>query len=83
MRVRFNGMFAIKSHRSGGCRCHGSTVGGRVFLTHKTFVLPSGAVRTFSVGEEYDVNDIDGNFLLSYSQVDKDGVRQESFTRIG
>ena len=82
MRVRFNGMFSVKSQHSGGCKCHGSTVGGKVFLVHKTFVLPSGAVRSFSVGEEYDVADVDGNFLLSYSHVDKDGVRQDSFTRI-
>lgn len=81
MRVRFNGMFVTKSRKSGGCACHGSAIGGRVFITHKTFILPSGVTRSFSVGEEYDVSDVDGNFLLSYSQVDKDGVRQESFTR--
>ena len=83
MRVRFNGMFVNKSRSGGGCKCHGSTIGGRAFLAHKTFILPSGLTRTFRVGEEYDVSDLDGNFLLSYSQTDKDGVRQDAFTRIG
>lgn len=83
MRVRFNGMFVNKSHSGGGCKCHGGSVGGRVFLTHKTFILPSGQTRNFSVNQEYEVSDVDGNFLLSYSQIDKDGVRQDAFTRIG
>ena len=81
MRIRFNGMFATKSG-NGGCGCHGSAPGGRVFMTHKTFILPSGQMKTFRIQEEYDVNDADGNFLLSYSVLDKDGVRQDAFTRI-
>lgn len=80
MRIRFNGMFAVQS-KKGGCACHGS-VSGRVFITHKSFVLPSGNTRSFRVGEEYDVPDIDGNFLLSYSQTDRDGIRQDSFTKV-
>lgn len=83
MRVRFNGMFVNKTKKSGGgCGCHGTSASGRVFLMHKTFVMPSGITKTFNVNEEYEVSDLDGNFLLSYSQVDKDGVRQDSFTRI-
>lgn len=81
MRVRFNGMFVNGTKRR--CNCAGGgSVTGRVFLTHKTFVLPSGQTRAFSVGEEYEVPDIDGNFLLSYSQIDKNGVKQDSFTRL-
>lgn len=82
MRIRFNGMFGVKHLKSGGCGCGGTSVSGKVFLTHKTLALPSGTVRTFTAGEEYEVNDLDGNFLLSYSHVDKDGLRQDSFTRI-
>lgn len=82
MRLRFNGMFVNMSGKTGGCRCHGTRAGGQMFITHKTFILPSGATRSFSVGQEYDVSDLDGNFLLSYSHTDKDGVRQDSFTRL-
>lgn len=82
MRIRFNGMFMNKSSANGGCRCHGTRVGAQMFITHKSFVLPSGATQSFSVGQEYDVSDLDGNFLLSYSQIDKNGVRQDSFTRL-
>ena len=83
MKVRFNGMFARKSkNNGGGCGCHGSSVSGLGFITHKTFVLPSGAVRDFSMGEEYEVSDLDGNFLLSYTRIDKNGLMQSAFTRL-
>ena len=83
MRVRFNGMFVNKTSRDGGgCACHKATSGGRMFQTHRSLILPSGAFMDFHVGEEYIVSDLDGNFLLSYSQTDKDGVRQDAFTRI-
>lgn len=80
MRVRFNGMFSTV--KRGGCNCGGSTGSGRRFVVHKTFVLPSNRTMTFRVNEEYEVPDIDGNFLLSYSYTDKDGLRQDAFTRI-
>lgn len=80
MKIRFNGMITKVTH---GCApCGHKVKGSSVFVTRKNFILPSGADRTFRIGEEYEVNDLDGNFLLSYSQVDKDGVRQDSFTRI-
>lgn len=81
MKLRFNGMFVNKA--SGGCGvCGTRTKSGRRFVTHKTFILPSGQTRSFSVTEEYEVADVDGNFLLSYSQIDADGVRQDAFTRL-
>lgn len=80
MKVRFNGMY---QNRKKGCvPCGHKVVGERVFLTSRSFILPSGITRSFHIGEEYSVSDLDGNFLLSYSQVDKDGLRQDSFTRV-
>lgn len=82
MRIRFNGMITnVRKSGGGGCSCHKS-VTGRSFVTHKTFILPSNQTRSFHIGEEYEVNDVDGNFLLSYSQIDKDGLRQDAFTRL-
>ena len=81
MRIRFNGMITTV-RKGGGCACHGGSTTGRAFVTHKTFILPSNQTRTFRIGEEYDVSDADGNFLLSYSQIDKDGLRQDAFTRL-
>lgn len=80
MKVRFNGRFKVV--KKGCVPCGHRVVSGRAFLSTWTLVLPSGATRTFHVGETYEVNDVDGNFLLSYSQTDKDGVRQDSFTKV-
>lgn len=81
MKVRFNGLY--QSRKKGCAPCGHKVVGERVFLTSRGFILPSGITRSFHIGEEYDVSELDGNFLLSYSQVDKDGIRQDAFTRIG
>ena len=80
MKIRFNGMITKKSH---GCAPCGHRVTSKsTLLLRKSFILPSGITKTFRVGEEYEVADIDGNFLLSYSQIGKDGVRQDAFTRL-
>lgn len=81
MRVRFNGM--ITNIRSGGgCSCHGGSSSKRGFVTHKTFILPSGQTRTFHINEEYEVSDTDGYFLLSYTIIDNNGLMQSAFTRL-
>lgn len=80
MKVRFNGMFVRKSK---GCGCGGrSATGSKAFVAHKTFILPSGKSISFSLEQEYEVSDLDGNFLLSYTQIDKDGLVQNAFTRV-
>lgn len=80
MKVRFNGMF--KSIKSGCAPCGHKVRSSRAFMTSRTFILPSGITRSFHIGDVYEVSELDGNFLLTYSQTDKDGVRQESFTRV-
>ena len=80
MKVRFNGMFVKKSK---GCGCSGrKTSTSKSFMIHKTFILPSGRTMSFSIDQEYEVSDLDGNFLLSYTQIDKDGLMQSAFTRV-
>lgn len=81
MKIRFNGMY--QKVKKGCTPCGHKAVGRRTFLMSRSFILPSGAVRSFHVGEEYEVSDLDGNFLLSYSQTDKDGIKQDIFTRVG
>lgn len=80
MKVRFNGMFSTV--KTGCVPCGHRVSSGKVFRLTKTMILPTGITRVFHAGEEYEVSDLDGNFLLSYSQIDKDGVRQDAFTRI-
>lgn len=80
MKIRFNGMFQIT--KKGCIPCGHRVTSGKTFLTSKSFILPSGMTQYFHIGEEYEVSDVDGNFLLSYSQTDKDGIRQDAFTRI-
>lgn len=81
MLVRFNGMY--QNVKKGCVPCGHKVVGNRTFVMSRSFILPSGITKSFHIGEEYEVSDLDGNFLLSYSQVDKDGLRQDSFTRVG
>lgn len=81
MKIRFNGLF--KTVKKGCVPCGHKVASGRVFLSSWSPILPSGVIRTFHVGEEYEVSESDGSFLLSYSQVDKDGIRQDAFTKVG
>ena len=81
MKVRFNGLY--QNVKTGCAPCGHRVQGKRTFLVSKSFILPSGQTKSFHIGEEYEVSDLDGNFLLSYSQVDKDGIRQDAFTRVG
>ena len=80
MKIRFNGMY--QNVKKGCAPCGHRVVGHRTFLMSRSFILPSGNIQSFHIGEEYEVSELDGNFLLSYSQTDKDGVRQDTFTRI-
>ena len=80
MKIRFNGMY--QNVKTGCAPCGHKVKSGRTFLVSKSFILPSGITRYFHIGEEYEVGEMDGNFLLTYSQVDKDGVRQDAFTRV-
>lgn len=80
MRVRFNGMYSTA--KTGCVPCGHRVQSKRTFLTSRSFILPSGNTKSFHIGEEYEVSELDGNFLLSYSQIDKDGVRQDSFTKV-
>lgn len=80
MKVRFNGMF--KTIKKGCAPCGHRVTSGKAFLSTWNPILPSGAIITVHAGEVYEVNDTDGNFLLSYSQEDRDGVRQNWFTRV-
>lgn len=80
MKVRFNGMF--RDIKTGCAPCGHRVQGKRAFMTNRTFILPSGLTMAFRLGEVYEVSELDGNFLLTYSQVDKDGLRQDSFTEV-
>lgn len=80
MKIRFNGMF--RTIKKGCAPCGHKVVSGKAFLSTWSPILPSGVMRTFHVNEVYEVSEADGNFLLSYSQVDKDGVRQDTFTKV-
>lgn len=65
MKIIFKG---VKEKRS-GCPVCGQRSSDVVFRTSKSYILPSGAVKTFRMGQEYEVSDRDGAFLLSYKGV--------------
>lgn len=75
MKVKFNGV--IERKRS-GCKCKGRATSSR-FVTSKMYILPSGAKRTFRVGQEVEVTDLDADFLLSYSYTDPEGRVRKVF----
>ena len=80
MKVVFNG---IIEKRSGGCvPCGAKRATEQTMRTHKTYILPSGATKTFFVGRETEVSDKDGEFLLGYKYTDKNGQKQNVFTEI-
>lgn len=75
MRVMFNGV--IERSR-GGCKCKGRTTENK-FVTSKMYILPSGARKTFRIGQAEEVLDMDADFLLSYSYTDPEGRVKKVF----
>ena len=65
MKVIFKG---VKEKRS-GCPVCGHAHSDTVFRTSKEYILPSGRIQTFRINQEYDLNERDANFLLSYKGV--------------
>lgn len=64
MRVKFNGLV---EKRSKGCHVCGKRSTDSQFVMKKRYILPSGRIETFRVGEEVEVSDEDGNFLMLYN----------------
>ena len=79
MIVVFNGI--VEKRPKGGCKCRGGSSESS-FSMRKMFILPSGRTHNFVRGVEVEVSDSDGEFLLGYSYVDKDGTHRDSFTKV-
>lgn len=75
MKVMFNGV--IERSRS-GCKCKGRTTESR-FVTSRMYILPSGAHKTFRIGQAAEVLDMDAEFLLSYTYTDPEGRERKVF----
>lgn len=78
MKIVFNGLLEKKS--SGGCNCKNKAT-NYGFVNSRMYILPSGATKTFYVGKVEEVSEHDGQFLLSYKSIDKNGTR-EVFSRV-
>ena len=78
MRIRFNG---VLEKRTRGCNCKGKTseVG---FVRSKNYILPSGRQKVFYAGQEAEVSEQDGNFLLSYVYKDANGDLRAVFSKV-
>lgn len=66
MIVKFLG---VKEKRTTGCPVCGNRSSDTVFRMSKSYILPSGATKLFRMGQEYDLNERDAQFLLSYKGV--------------
>lgn len=81
MKIKFNGV--LERVKSGGCPvCKGKRKSKYGFVTSKMYILPSGQTRTFRVGSVAEVDDRDGNFLLSYNGIDVNGLPRNVFERV-
>lgn len=75
MKVVFNGL--MENVKSGGCTsCGKAGKSEKRFVSTKSYFLPSGLQKTFVVGEVVEVNERDGNFLLSYVETTSGGQRK-------
>lgn len=79
MKVVFQGLL---EKTSSGCRACGRSKSRARFVSSKTYILPSGEVKTFRVGEEYELNDFDARFLLSYNSPDANGLSRQVFEEV-
>lgn len=78
MRVKFNGM--VTKGGGGGCiPCGKSRKSSSKFSYMVELMLPSGAFVTFRAGQEYDVQDIDANYLLKHGTVNIGGEEKPVF----
>lgn len=78
MRIKFNGVLEKKTK---GCKCKGGSKTTFGFTMSKMYILPSGRTQTFYKDQVVEVNDKDGEFLLSYKYNDVNGYR-EAFSRV-
>lgn len=76
MKIKFNGIYQRESK---GCPVCGKRTSETNFTYIKTYILPSGKTKTFRAGKVEEVSDSDGNFLLSYQSMDKQGVVHPAF----
>lgn len=77
MKIKFNGMFQRGAGK--GCPVCGHRTHDVEFQTIKTYILPSGMTKTFRAGRIEEVADSDGDFLLSYRYLDKEGKEKPVF----
>lgn len=81
MKVKFNGV--LEQRESSGCSACGKRAkGGAVFVTSRNYILPSGIIMDFRMGEVYDLGDLDANFLLSYNGPDANGQSRAVFEEV-
>lgn len=78
MKIMFNGLL---EKRRAGCPVCGGRKGTteKEFVYMKSYILPSGVTKTFRKGKTEEVSDADGNFLLSYRYMDKEGNVHQVF----
>lgn len=73
MKIKFNG---IMEKRTKGCIPCGKARSEIGFTSFKTYILPSGARKTFRRGKVETVSKSDGEFLLQYQYNDHGVVRK-------
>ena len=79
MKVVFNG--TIEKKANGGCNCRGKVTSSS-FVRSKTYIMPSGKMHRFTVGQSVEVSERDGNFLLSYVYKDANGDQRAIFSKV-
>lgn len=76
MKIKFNGIYQRVNK---GCPVCGRRSSESNYAYIKTYILPSGITKTFRMGKTEEVSESDGNFLLSYQSMDKEGNVHPAF----
>lgn len=79
MKIKFNGMF--QTMQSGCIPCGRKGTTKKSFSSSKSVILPSGNQKIFHRGEEVEVSDLDGEWLLSWTETES-GMERHIFTRV-
>lgn len=79
MKIKFTGIIESRAKGCGACGKHHAD---RTFRTLKTYILPSGIIKTFFAGRVEEVSDGDGQFLLQFKYTTPQGEVKNVFEAV-
>ena len=78
LKVVFNGM--TQTITKGCVPCGRASKSKKAFVSSRNIILPSGVTKTFYRDVPVDVSDMDGKWLLSWTETSSDGLTRQVFS---